>query len=495
MSPWRTADPVTERVRAQYERHPYPPVSPFALPGRRPEAELTTKLGASLAGRGSGPERPRLLVAGCGSLEALVVARANPDAREVVAVDASLPSLRMLERRVQLARFLQPFAPLAPITTRHQDLADLDGGPFDVVYLSNVLQHVGDPARILGRIASRMAPGGLLRLVVYPRTSRVWMRAIQAHLRALGLGAASAAPRSAVHAALAELPAASPLRLTFDAHPEAHTDAGVVDAFLHSHDDPVALDALGAHLERLGFVLVAERQTDSSRGAFVADVDPAVAARVTDAWQRLALLDDSLELCANPVLWCALDRAPVEQTPSDRTPRPEVRTPLEAGALRVDGSTLRAHGSLPESPPEGDLSAVRSLVVPSPIGAHLSAAFSRVEQRLRPLGLPADAWLSSLAREVGPRFSAPPAERCLPGLALSDYPPDALRGHAAAVPDADLRRLGSLLAEVHGLAVSPDAAPPSMRLDAAVTLLAARSASVLEPVRVPLVRASSAPRR
>ena len=377
---------VATRVRAQYERHPYPPVSPFALPARRPERELSASLGAELAGIRDFPRRPRVLVAGCGSLEALIVARANPEAELVTAVDLSEASLRILGRRLTLARFAQPFATQAPIATHASDLLGFRGGPFDAIFLSNVLQHVAAPEQLLEHLVGMLAPHGVLRLVVYPRASRLWMNAIQAHLRTRGLDAQVSKPRARVTAAMRELPTNDPLRLSFEVNPESTSDAGVVDAYLHEHDEPVAPLALAACAQRLGMRLVAERQTPSSQSAFVEEVDPALAARITSPWDRLAVLDASLELCANPVLWFT-----------------------------------RGTG-------EPALGAAKHALPPAAtLADRLGACLSELDRILAFYSHTSEAWLTSLAREVGPRVSAPPDEKPLPGLALSDYDVAALR--------------------------------------------------------------------
>ena len=389
---------ITALVRAQYERHPYPPVSPFALPARRPEAELVATLGAELAGIVDFPAHPRILVAGAGSLEALVVARANPRAAEVVAVDLSAASLRMLRWRARLARLAQPFARTARLAIRHADVLTYRDGLFDAIYLSNVLQHVGDPEALIAHLASMLAPNGVLRLVVYPRESRLWMRAIQTHLRRLGLDSATPTPRLRVEAAMRALPENDPIRLSFTINPESRTDAGVVDAFLHAHDEPAPILTLASYIHRAGLRLVGERQTASSRSAFVAEVDPVLAAKMTCPWERLALLDESLELCANPVLWLA--RASGTQAPTARPPL----------GLEVE-----------ESPSS------RSPASRDPVRTRLAARLDALDALLAPYGVRADDWLRTLAREVGPRVGPPPDERPLPGLALSDYDPDELR--------------------------------------------------------------------
>ncbi len=386
---------VATRVRAQYERHPYPPVSPFALPSRVPERELSVTLGAELAGSRDFPRKPRVLVAGCGSLEALVVARANPEAEVVTAVDLSEASLRVLARRLVLARIAQPFTPRAPIVAHASDLLGFRSAPFDAIFLSNVLQHVAAPEQLLAHLASMLAPHGLMRLVVYPRASRLWMRAIQDHLRAIGLDAHGERPRARVTAAMRALDPSDPRRLSFEVNPESLTDAGVVDAYLHEHDDPVAPLTLASCMHTCGMRLVAERQTASSRSSFVEEVDPALAALVTSPWERLAILDASLELCANPVLWFA-------------------------------------RGSSPE-PARASLDAMST---PTTLAERLGACVRELDLLLAPYNYSTEAWLDRLAREVGPRVAPPPSERPLQGLALSDYDVAALRSGTPKLRDA-----------------------------------------------------------
>ena len=474
-------DPISERVRAQYERHPYPPASVFALPSRRPEAELALTSAAKLAGYVSFATAPRILVAGCGSLEALVIARANPSAREVVAIDLSEASLTRLGHRVHLARIVQPFCAQAPLTIRQGDLLAIADGPYDAIFLSNVLQHVPNPALLVAHLASLLSAEGLLRLVVYPRASRLWMAAIQHHLGALGLHAHIPAPRRAVANAMDALAADSPLRLSFDVNPESLSDAGVVDAFLHAHDEPMPLDTLAYCIHQSGLHLVAERQTPSSRSSFVDEVDGAVGARLPGAWDRLAVLDESLELCANPVFWLA--RGAAENAPTV-VPRASARP----GSMHAEGCILHAVGPIAAKLADLVVATPTHLLVPNPIGAELASRLQRLGDLLAFHGLSADDWLHRLAREVGPRVAPPPSSKVLPGLALSDYEPPMVRALLPAVPPADLDALEAWLKTAHGvgpLAGASGSSGAGRGLRDVVRILAAQG-SVLAPVRVPL---------
>ena len=81
---------IIAAVRSQYESYPYPPIPLVALPRRDQGAALRMP---------GGSEGARILVAGAGTFEAIVVARANAGAREIVAVDLSSASIRRLRAR------------------------------------------------------------------------------------------------------------------------------------------------------------------------------------------------------------------------------------------------------------------------------------------------------------------------------------------------------------------------------------------------------------
>jgi hypothetical protein len=176
---------------------------------------------------------------------------------------------------------------------------------------------------------------------------------------------------------------------------------------------------LGRVMARLGLRLVAERQVSSSRSTFVEEVCPGTAGRLPDPWTRLALLDASLELCANPVLWFVKTEAPLP-VPSAAPPatRPEPGPPTarwEGDVLSLEGGHTR-HTLLEalSRPPE-------RLRLPHRWAGEVKRCAQAAERLLTQQGASLSVWLEALAREVGPRVRPPPDESELPGLALSDY--------------------------------------------------------------------------
>src|SRR4051812_12385487 len=99
---------MSDLVRDQYERFPYPPAPWMALPRRgQGEALRLENAGIDHAGK-------RILVAGAGTLEGLVAAEMHPRAREIVAVDLSESSLQAMRKRIILRRVARPFSRKLP---------------------------------------------------------------------------------------------------------------------------------------------------------------------------------------------------------------------------------------------------------------------------------------------------------------------------------------------------------------------------------------------
>jgi len=179
---------VLSSVREQYERFPYPPIPWLALPSKGEGRGLAYAYGRELVQASpfaqalAANDRPRILVAGCGTFEPVVAAMANPDAAEIVAVDLSATSLERLEKRLRFASVVSRWSSSRrralnpPLRLVRADLFDWEDGQFDFIIASNVLHHVQEPDLLLRRLAGWLGPGGLLRMVTYAQHSRLWLR-------------------------------------------------------------------------------------------------------------------------------------------------------------------------------------------------------------------------------------------------------------------------------------------------------------------------------
>ena len=140
------------------------------------------------------------------------------------------------------------------------DVAVWESGTFDLIVASNVLHHHNGPAMLLKRLATWLRPGGLLRVVTYPKASRFWLRATARWLRLKGLGPETEQLVASAHRCVAELPAEHPIRLSFESNYESRSAVGIADAYFHPCENPLSPVGWRAAAEAAGLVLAAEDQ-------------------------------------------------------------------------------------------------------------------------------------------------------------------------------------------------------------------------------------------
>jgi SAM-dependent methyltransferase len=116
---------------------------------RRQHREVAHWLRARRPGRG------RLLDVGCGSGDLLAVLR--DDGWSVAGVEPSASGAAHARERLGL-----------DVTTGRFDGGGTPGGPFDVVVLSGVLEHLHEPLDGLRRARDLLAPGGLVAVLYVP---------------------------------------------------------------------------------------------------------------------------------------------------------------------------------------------------------------------------------------------------------------------------------------------------------------------------------------
>ena len=226
-------------VKALYERFPYPPpiedLSPF-LDGRKC---------ATWNPRDSWPlyfpeEAPRsnidILVAGCGTRAAVMMAACMPDAR-VLAIDISERSIAISEQTAQTGGLRNLEHRLRPL----EEVATL-GRDFDLIDCCGVLHHLADPVAGLSALSSVLRPQGAMSLMVYARYGRAGVYMLQDMGQALGLPVNEETAQT-LQEMCRHLPVGHPFR-SEDKNPEDLLPmAEIMDLFMHPRD--VSYDVAG----------------------------------------------------------------------------------------------------------------------------------------------------------------------------------------------------------------------------------------------------------
>jgi SAM-dependent methyltransferase len=344
----------------------------------------------------------RILVIGGGTLEPLVVAYAHPDAEEVVSIDLSAHSVEILQRRIKFSQIARPFTKLPKIRTFVGDFTTIDTQGeihasetfqnFDYVIASNVLHHSEDPAHFLAKATQALKVGGTLRVVTYPASSRIWMRATSRWLKLHQVDKAPNLKKTALEC-VRRLSISHPIRACYESHQERTTAAGITDAFLNACENPLTPLQWQEACDALGLKLVAETQDRNSNSALVDDFSR----NTLNVWEKLQIADDSWELCSNPILW-------FEKTSQNTTP-----------------STLNKNSGQNSEEPRQDALEMSGTFTSS-IRREMAQQFSRAEKLLQKSGHGLEEWTSWLAKEIGPRVWPKNPDELLRGLSITEYP-------------------------------------------------------------------------
>lgn len=253
-------DETDARVAAQYEAFPYPQRDP------RDEAKRLVQGSPSdlreidhwVFGAARPAQRPfRALFAGGGSGDGTIMlaaqAKAAGRAVAITWLDRS-PAAEALVRARAEARGLSG---IAFVRASLLDLPTLGLEKFDYIDCCGVLHHLPDPAAGLAALASVLAPGGGMGLMVYAPLGRTGVYPMQAALRLLAPEDAPAAQRLATARRVIKAMPGTNL-LARNPYIDDHTkggDAGLFDLLLHSRDRPYSVSELLALLEGAGLRL------------------------------------------------------------------------------------------------------------------------------------------------------------------------------------------------------------------------------------------------
>ena len=178
--------------------------------------------------------RPRqalqVLVAGCGTMQAAVLAFNNPECR-FVGIDFSQASIAHEER-------LRERHNLTNLTLRKMELQDVStlGQSYDLIVSSGVLHHLPDPAAGLRALSSVLEPThGVMLLMLYGRFGRAGIYELQDVFRRTKVPQ-SPEGVAIVRSMIQQLAPHHPARWYYEHSFEMKSDAAVVDTFLHPQD-------------------------------------------------------------------------------------------------------------------------------------------------------------------------------------------------------------------------------------------------------------------
>jgi SAM-dependent methyltransferase len=240
------SDPAGE-VRAFYESHPYPaPLGNldrhrelYRNPDRRRAVSLL--LWPTLRPR---PDR-KILVAGCGTSQAVIRAMREPEA-QVTAIDISEASLTH-------ARDLQRKYDLRNLDLRRLAIEDVGslGEVFDEIVCTGVLHHLPDPDLGLQSLRAMLARDGALHIMVYAAYGRAGVYMMQEYCRLLGVRANEEELRS-LGATIGGLSPDHPIAAVANRAKDFRQPDALADALLHPVDRAFTVPALYAWLERCG---------------------------------------------------------------------------------------------------------------------------------------------------------------------------------------------------------------------------------------------------
>jgi SAM-dependent methyltransferase len=188
-------------------------------------------------GASSGPLT--LLVAGCGTSEAVALAHNSPHAR-VIGVDISRPALQ--ESAALAQRLGVTNLELHPLPLEHIHQLNEQ---FDFITVAGVLHHLADPALGLRALGSVLKPHGVIVGAVYAHAARRGIELVQATLRDLNIQQ-TPADIALARSTLAALPDGHPARPWLNQTGDIwQFDNHIVDTWLPARE--TCYDPAGVH--------------------------------------------------------------------------------------------------------------------------------------------------------------------------------------------------------------------------------------------------------
>lgn len=212
---------------AHYEDYPYPDAEVMAR--KSPMSEWRTEYGPTkrnweqwFPGEQYGQEPKRVLVVGCGTTEAVIVAQQEPQL-DVTGVDQSEASIKIARENAK---------GIDNLLLINSDVTKYTAPPFDAVICSGVLHHIRDELGFVKHLRTLTRDGGPLLIMVYGDKERGFVPSFADMLRTLG-AEPDALGIEFTRYLLGKLPVNHPARM-FTARTD-NTDAQIADLWLHRY--------------------------------------------------------------------------------------------------------------------------------------------------------------------------------------------------------------------------------------------------------------------
>lgn len=170
-----------------------------------------------------------ILIAGCGTNQAAVIAFTNPGAK-VVAIDVSQHSLdhqRFLKDKYGLKNLELHLLPIEEVQSLGRD--------FDLIISTGVLHHMASPQAGMNALAPCLRQNGVIAIMLYARYGRIGVDIMQSVFRDMELTQDEASVAK-VKEVLSLLGPEHPIRSYMALAPDLGYDAGLVDTFLHGRE-------------------------------------------------------------------------------------------------------------------------------------------------------------------------------------------------------------------------------------------------------------------
>lgn len=244
-------DPITRAQKEMYEEFPYPP---SGAPEQRVGWDARLLLSYVEATRPDDKRPIRVLDAGCGRGAGLLgAAMLQPDV-EFLGVDVNSVGLAEARQRAHEAN-------LHNVRFAEVDLTTLEGleapdGGFDIIFSSGVVHHMPDPAEGLAKLRSKLAPHGVLQLMVYAHDGRAPLRRLARAIEMLAPAGLPIRDRLAIGKALLVGTRHESLELGPWQDLARLPDAEFVDRYLHPNETSFDVEGVFSLLDSAGLRFV-----------------------------------------------------------------------------------------------------------------------------------------------------------------------------------------------------------------------------------------------